>query len=66
MPETRKKILANPHITYVETEDGGHCAFVGQRSSETDGRWAEREVVDFVQRLETSRSRERLVPLPAN
>ena len=65
-PETRKKILANPHITYVETKDGGHCAFVGQRSSETDGRWAEREVVDFVQRVETSRSAERLVPLPAN
>jgi predicted alpha/beta-fold hydrolase len=65
-PETRRKILANPHITYVETEDGGHCAFVGRRSSETDGRWAEREVVDFVQRLETSRPTERLVPLPAN
>jgi predicted alpha/beta-fold hydrolase len=65
-PETRKKILANPHITYVETQDGGHCAFVGERSSETDGRWAEREVVDFVQRLETSRSMECLVPLPAN
>jgi len=28
-PETRRKIASNPNITFVETEDGGHCAFVG-------------------------------------
>jgi len=50
IPETRKKILANPHITFIETEDGGHCAFVGERNGDPndDGRWAEREVVEFV------------------
>jgi uncharacterized protein len=47
--ETRAKILANPKITYVETDDGGHCAFVGVRDGDgDDGRWAEREVVEFV------------------
>jgi len=28
-PETRRKIASNPNITFVETDDGGHCAFVG-------------------------------------
>jgi len=50
LPETREKILSNPNITYVETEDGGHCSFIGQRNGDPqyDGRWAEREVVDFI------------------
>ena len=49
--ETRRRIMANPNITYVETQDGGHCAFIGKRNgagvSWDDGRWAEREVVEF-------------------
>jgi uncharacterized protein len=53
LPETRKRILANRKITYIETTDGGHCAFVGQRDGRPgdDGRWAEREVVDFVRQF---------------
>jgi predicted alpha/beta-fold hydrolase len=53
-PETLRRIAANPNITYVETDDGGHCAFIGNRNggrngdATDDGRWAEREVVDFV------------------
>jgi predicted alpha/beta-fold hydrolase len=57
-PETMRRIAANPNITYVETDDGGHCAFLGQRNGghngehnsdpADDGRWAEREVVEFV------------------
>jgi predicted alpha/beta-fold hydrolase len=27
--ETRRKIASNKNITFVETQDGGHCAFVG-------------------------------------
>ena len=27
--ETRRKISSNRNITFVETDDGGHCAFVG-------------------------------------
>jgi predicted alpha/beta-fold hydrolase len=51
-PETLRRIAANPHITYVETNDGGHCAFLGDRNGDPadDGRWAEREVVEFVAR----------------
>ena len=29
--ETRQKLQANPNITFVEAEDGGHCAFIGAR-----------------------------------
>ena len=28
--ETRRKISLNPNITFVETSDGGHCAFIGR------------------------------------
>ena len=54
LPETRRKILANPHITYIETEDGGHCSFIGERDGDSsyDGRWAEREVVEFAKQFQ--------------
>ena len=49
LDETRRKILMNPNLTYVETEDGGHCAFVGEPDGDGyDGRWAESQVVEFV------------------
>jgi len=48
-PETLRHIAENPNIAYVETADGGHCAFLGQHNGTgDDGRWAEREVVEFV------------------
>jgi uncharacterized protein len=49
-PETLRRIAANPNITYLETDDGGHCAFLGEGNGDPsdDGRWAEREVVEFV------------------
>ena len=49
-PETRRRILANPHIRFIETSDGGHCAFIGEPNGDQadDGRWAEREVVEFL------------------
>jgi uncharacterized protein len=48
-PETRRRIEANPHISFIETADGGHCAFLGEKNGDPgdDGRWAEREVVEF-------------------
>ncbi len=52
-PETLQRMADNPNITYIETEDGGHCAFIGARNggrnggAADDGRWAEREVVEF-------------------
>jgi predicted alpha/beta-fold hydrolase len=47
LPETRRKILSNPNITFVETEDGGHCSFLAEPDGD-DGRWAERQVLDFL------------------
>jgi predicted alpha/beta-fold hydrolase len=46
LPETRRKIALNPHISFVETADGGHCAFLGERSGR-DGHFAEQTVMDF-------------------
>jgi len=51
LPETREKLLRNPHITYIETERGGHCAFLAEARG-YDGRWAERQAIAFIQRVE--------------
>jgi uncharacterized protein len=48
LPETRAKILANSHITLLETAHGGHCAFLAQPNG-YDGRWAERQIMQFFQ-----------------
>jgi predicted alpha/beta-fold hydrolase len=52
--ETRSRIQANPNITFIETDDGGHCAFLGEPNGDLtdDGRWAEREVVEFLRRFQ--------------
>ena len=47
LPVTRQKILSNPNINFVETEDGGHCSFIAESDGD-DGRWAERQVVEFL------------------
>jgi len=49
LPETREKILGNPNITFVETDDGGHCSFLTNPDGD-DGRWAERQVVEFLRK----------------
>jgi uncharacterized protein len=53
LPETRQALLSNRNVTYVETEDGGHCAFIGEREGDSayDGRWAESEVVEFAKQF---------------
>src|SRR5580704_12559119 len=67
-PETRRRIAANPNITYVETDDGGHCAFLGECNGDVvdDGRWAEREVVEFVASSERNRdaAQPSIIPAP--
>jgi uncharacterized protein len=45
-PETRRKAERNPNIRLIETEDGGHCAFIGE-PDRYDGHFAERAVVEF-------------------
>ena len=47
LPETRAKVLANPHITFVETRHGGHCAYLGRDPGE-EIHWAEAMVIRFL------------------
>jgi len=47
-PETRQKILSNPNIRFLETDDGGHCSFLADPDGD-DGRWAESEIIRFLQ-----------------
>lgn len=51
LPDTRAKILGNPNITFLETEDGGHCSFIADRDG-YDGYWAEREIIEFLRRFQ--------------
>jgi hypothetical protein len=57
VPETRAAIAANPCITLLETQHGGHCAFLatpgpGKGSAsgnpEDDGYWAEQTALRFI------------------
>jgi len=47
VPDTRKKILSNPNITFIETTDGGHCSFIAAPNG-YDGYWAEKRVIEFL------------------
>lgn len=46
-PETRAKIVANPHIQLVETANGGHCAYLCQGAGD-DIHWAESTVIRYL------------------
>ncbi len=46
-PETRAKLLANPHIAFVETRHGGHCAYLSGDPG-NDIHWAEATVIRFL------------------
>lgn len=56
-PETRRKLEANPNVTFLSTKHGGHCAFVGTPNGTDDGRWAERKIVDFLAQVESAAAR---------
>jgi len=43
---TAAKLKANPNVALVETRHGGHCAFLADADG-YDGRWAERQIVEF-------------------
>ena len=38
LPATREALIGNPHVTLLETQHGGHCAFLC-RASEAERRW---------------------------
>ena len=48
--DTRNRIAANPSITLLETEHGGHCAFLAapDPANGNDGYWAEQVAMRFV------------------
>ena len=50
-PETLAKVAANPNITWIETEHGGHCAFLADPdpAAGNDGYWAEHTTLRFIQ-----------------
>ena len=50
IPETRRKIAANPNLTFIESSDGGHCSFLAHPNG-YDGRWAEQQIVEFLRRF---------------
>jgi hypothetical protein len=47
---TRAAIAANPRITLLETEHGGHCAFLAtpEPANGNDGYWAEHTALRFI------------------
>ena len=49
-PESRDKLNANPKITLIESERGGHCAFLAQpdMTNGYDGYWAEHTLLRFL------------------
>ncbi len=48
LPETREALLANPCVRYIETAQGGHCAFLADPAGEDGGRWAEETIARWL------------------
>jgi uncharacterized protein len=51
--ESRRKLRENPMVTFLQTAQGGHCAFLSEpgKDGSDDGHWAERKIVEFLARL---------------
>jgi predicted alpha/beta-fold hydrolase len=49
-PQTRTALQANPFITFLESEHGGHCAFLARpgHGNGDDGYWAEASLLRFI------------------
>jgi predicted alpha/beta-fold hydrolase len=54
LPETRARLLANPHIDFVTTSHGGHCAFLSHDRGD-EIHWAEATVIRYLEAV-TGRS----------
>jgi hypothetical protein len=49
LPETREALIGNPWVTFIETQHGGHCAFLAPSTAAgDDGRWAEATLLRFL------------------
>lgn len=47
LPETRQTLIDNPRVNFVETQHGGHCAFLAPAEG-YDGYWAEKTLLGFL------------------
>jgi uncharacterized protein len=47
LPATRAKLLANPHVNFVETRHGGHCAYLSDDPG-NEIHWAEATVIRYL------------------
>ncbi len=47
LPQSRAKLIANPHIAFVETRHGGHCAYLS-RDPGNEIHWAEATVIRYL------------------
>ena len=54
LPDSREKIAANPNITFLESNRGGHCAFLATPRDGYDGYWAEHTLLRFLLSKSTS------------
>ncbi len=50
LPPTRAALQQNPQVRLIETEHGGHCAFVAETNG-GDGRWAEHQIIQFFREI---------------
>jgi predicted alpha/beta-fold hydrolase len=50
LPETVAALIENPWVTFIETQFGGHCAFLAPAAAGDDGRWAEATLLRFLLR----------------
>lgn len=49
LPETSAALIENPWVTFIETQHGGHCAFLAPATAAgDDGRWAEATLLRFL------------------
>jgi uncharacterized protein len=48
LPETRERLRSNPAVTLIETDHGGHCAFLS-RERGNEGYWAEKTLFGYLQ-----------------
>jgi len=55
LPETRERLNANPFVSFVETQHGGHCAFLS-RDSGDDTHWAEATIIRYLQSVTGARN----------
>jgi uncharacterized protein len=47
LSSTRAALIENPCVTFVETDHGGHCAFLAPAKND-DGRWAETTLLAYL------------------